>query len=214
MAVTSPGWGIVTPSSTDNDQVPADLARLAAFIDLIGAVRYPSQAARTAGVAQALTNLGLAAIPRGAQSWVDSDGYPTYYDGTVWRPNSGQVLGVYRLTPPGGQTLTDSQIIGFNNGQTLTAYPFTTVAVVTYNCYVSQSDANQRSDARLMVNSGVYSAAIIVGTGSGSGGEHLQIAAGASTQLQGILAKVSGGGNSTLNTDGSITWMSILHLAR
>lgn len=93
MATTSPQLAIPLPVSTDTDQVPTDLMTAFSYAEKYFVGRYASAAARGAAIPSPVA---------GMTSYVTADGYPTWYDGTIWRPFSGQLVGTFTGTPVAG----------------------------------------------------------------------------------------------------------------
>lgn len=202
---TSPILGIETPTLADSDDVPVYLAALAEAVEPFTTTRYASSGERSAAIP---------APVRGMISFLQSDGWPTYYDGSMWRPFSGQRLALYHDVPtvsidgmPAGLT------IGIMGARSLASYPFPTIARVSFKCYVSQ-DGGARSDIKLAQNGTIVRNCPQFGPGSNGAPETFDIAAGATGQgFQPILTNVNSAGGATVSIDGSVTWMTIEHLA-
>ncbi len=200
MATSSPILALPLPTSTDADQVPADLLTLMTAAEKFFGGRFASSAARSALIPSPV---------RGMVSWVDADGYATYYDGTIWRPFSGQrVAPVYSATMVAALNTGVGSTGGWTTILSLPSVPFPTRVRIEYQTYVTFATPGDQSDAAVYVNGSTYKRSRIQTGGTTVGGAFsLDIATSTATTLQGILIKALGSGNANTITDTSLCWL-------
>lgn len=200
MATTSPMLSLPLPTSTDTDQVPADLLTLSTAAEKFMVGRFPSAAARTALIPSPI---------RGMVSWVDADGYPTYYDGAIWRPFSGQrVAPIYSGPLVAALNTGVGSTYGWTTVVTLPSVPFPTRVRVSFSCYVTFATPGDQSDVAVYRNgSTLYRTRIAISGTSTGGAFEFDVAASTVTTLQGILIKTLGSGNANTITDPSLCWL-------
>lgn len=206
MATTSPVLALPLPTATDTDQVPADLMTLVTAAEKFMVGRFASTAARTAKIP---------APVRGMVSWVDADAYHTYYDGAIWRPFSGQRIGVYNMGPTAASVAAVGTPGGFTGAAVVPAVSYPTTIEATWSCMVQFATSTDQADVGLFVNGSVVKRGRVSGPlDSYSGQWAFDVAAGTVTSLQGYLVKASGSDVASTVADNSLSWLQAVARAQ
>lgn len=210
MATTSPLLAVPLPVSTDTDQVPADLMTAFSFAEKFSVGRFPSVAARSAAIPSPVA---------GMVSYVTTDGWHTYYDGSIWRPFSGQRVGYYSPSLTGTQTVVNpGDVLGFTNGVNLTTLAYPTRVEMSWSCYIQGGIfSTDNVDIGVSRNGAgaLFRQRIIGGSGSTTAAQaSFDVAASTVTALQGMMVKANGTNPMACVADPSLTWLQVTVLAQ
>lgn len=142
MPTTLPITGTSIPVAGDSNNVPSDLSTSLGTLEKFVVAPFPSSGARAAAIPS----------PRfGMVSAVSSDGYLTYYDGTIWKPWSGQRI--TRLT--GGYNGSSGTAVGplaSTAVLTVPSYPFPVEATINWAATFTNITPADQLDAQLWIN--------------------------------------------------------------
>jgi hypothetical protein len=198
VATSSPILALPTPTAPDSDAVDVAFANFAAAAEKFMVGRFASVAQRTALIPTPI---------RGMESWVDADGYGTYFDGTIWRPHSGQLLQRLNDTvAPQNIGIGPGQIIGATLGVTLPAYAFPISIDIFMSCYMEQA-ATDTTEMDLTYDGTTLQATRHQGSGSTGLSTSFEPNYTVSHTIQMIMGRISGTSNLVIYGDGRLVWV-------
>lgn len=178
----------------------------AAYINRYMNLRFASAAERTAKIATPT---------RGMVSFLDSDGYETYYDGTIWRPGSGQEIAALDATTIATGSISATGPTGFTDPLTLPQYAFPVTVEIDWALSATQTDSADQLEGQLWIGGAVSSLAGSINRQVGSwvnpNGRVIYRRAtnAAAVSIQGIMNKVTAAAASSNQNDPRYTYVRL-----
>lgn len=203
---TNDAWtGAPVPIGSDVRNVPTQLAALVASMGRGTIPEFASEAERDAAVVAS----GSPAR-RGMEAFIDALGYTKFYDGTIWRPRSGQRLA--RVNPAVSPVTVTTGTAGATVNGNLLSYPFPVEVEIRWGIAATQAGASDQWDGIVWVNGAAPGLTGVAKRGFGAWMSVSDVvrwdraANDAAATFQVVFTKVAGSGSSSTLNDNKYTY--------